>query len=68
MSKKPIIVQLDHPVHNRSKKSRANALKVLEMVKSQHHLTIYLPKGHSAEFEKLKKQLDKKKEKNQKSK
>lgn len=61
MSKKPIIVQLDHPVHNRSKKNRAIALKTLEIAKSQKRGTTYLPKGYSSEFEKIKNQLIKKK-------
>lgn len=61
MSKKPLILQLDHVVHENPRKARNRALKLLEQVKAENRKTVVVPKGYSPSYENLKKKLQKKK-------
>jgi|GEM_PF-3112980 len=54
MNKRQSVTQIDNPTHGYMKKKNKNALKVLELAKSQNHKAILSPKGYSPEFEKLK--------------
>lgn len=56
MNNKQSVIQIDNPTHLNMKKERKKALKVLELAKSQNHKTIFLPKGYTPDFEKLKMQ------------
>ncbi|WPO84629.1 hypothetical protein SD427_18700 (plasmid) [Chryseobacterium sp. JJR-5R] len=62
MSKKPLILQLDHIVHENPRKARNKALKLLEQLKAENRKSVVLPKGYSPAFETLKDRCRKKKQ------
>lgn len=60
MSRKPSVTQLGHPTHENTKNGRAQALKLLDMMKLQDRKVIHIPKGYSRDFEKFKIKIRKK--------
>jgi len=61
MKEKKSASQLDNSTHVTVKKDREKALKALEFAKSIQGKSVFLPKGKSREFEKLKKIIESKK-------
>lgn len=62
MNRTPLILQLDHVVHENARKTRNKALKLLEQIKAENRKAIVLPKGYSPSFENLKDRCRKKKQ------
>ena len=58
MKEKKYASQLDNSTHVTAKKDREKALKALEFAKSIQGKSVFLPKGKSRDFEKLKKIIE----------